>query len=324
MRYWPEFVEFYFPAAHAAIDWAAPYEFLDQELEELVRDASFGRRRVDKLVRVSSKTGAVGIVYVHIELQSRHDRSFAERVWVYHYRLFERFRTPVASLAILSDGSRHWRPSSYGYERFGCRLSLEFPTVKLADYHDRLDWLCQHDNVFGLITAAHVLTQRTRGKTARRLAHKRELAANVFGRNWDRQRILDLMRLIDWLMRLPRDLERELRHEIHTKLDRRRIMLPLTSLDRVERKRGRQEGLQEGLQRGLQEGMQQGMEQGMQQGRLLGMRQLIEGQLERRFGTLEANVRNRLASLNEDDLQRLIDRMVTGSANSADELVDGR
>ena len=46
-RYFPEFMEFYFPAAHAEIDWSKDHVFLDQELQAVVQDAELGKRFVD-------------------------------------------------------------------------------------------------------------------------------------------------------------------------------------------------------------------------------------------------------------------------------------
>ena len=53
-RYFPEFLAFYFPQAHAGIDWRQPHRFLDEELAQVVRDAELGRRRVDRLVEVAT------------------------------------------------------------------------------------------------------------------------------------------------------------------------------------------------------------------------------------------------------------------------------
>ncbi|GJI95819.1 hypothetical protein RugamoR57_25370 [Duganella caerulea] len=39
MHHFPEFMAFYFPFAHAAIDWSRPHTFLDQEFGALTRDA---------------------------------------------------------------------------------------------------------------------------------------------------------------------------------------------------------------------------------------------------------------------------------------------
>ena len=55
--YLPEFVAFFFPDAHAAIDWDKGFEFLDQELQQVVRDAELGKRLVDKLVKVYLNDG---------------------------------------------------------------------------------------------------------------------------------------------------------------------------------------------------------------------------------------------------------------------------
>lgn len=48
-RYFPDFMAFFFPAAHADIDWQRGYTFLDQELQQITPDAEIGGRRVDKL-----------------------------------------------------------------------------------------------------------------------------------------------------------------------------------------------------------------------------------------------------------------------------------
>jgi len=47
-----DFMAFFLPVAHAEIDWARGYTFLDQELSQIVQDAELGKRRVDKLVQV--------------------------------------------------------------------------------------------------------------------------------------------------------------------------------------------------------------------------------------------------------------------------------
>jgi hypothetical protein len=53
--YFPNFLTFFFPDIYVDVDWDRPYEFLDKELQQVVRDAETGGSRVDKLVRVCSK-----------------------------------------------------------------------------------------------------------------------------------------------------------------------------------------------------------------------------------------------------------------------------
>jgi hypothetical protein len=86
-----------FPEAHAGIDWSRGYRFRDKELQQVVRDAELGRRYADKLAEVYTLDGAETWVLVHIEIQGQADPRFAERMYVYHYRLFDRYRRDVVS-----------------------------------------------------------------------------------------------------------------------------------------------------------------------------------------------------------------------------------
>lgn len=52
--------------------------------------------------------------YIHIEIQGRCDSGFEKRMFVYNYRVFDRYDRPVGSLALLADDDPHWRPAHYG------------------------------------------------------------------------------------------------------------------------------------------------------------------------------------------------------------------
>ncbi len=163
-RYFPEFMEFYFPVIFDDIDWTSGYDFLDKELQQVTRDAELGRRYVDKLVRVRRLSGDEGWVCVHIEVQGDIENVFARRMFTYHYRLFDRYDKPLASLAVLADTSPDWHPDSFGYELYGCRMRFDFPAVKLLDWESKTDQLLDSNNAFALVTAVHLLTKKTQGK----------------------------------------------------------------------------------------------------------------------------------------------------------------
>jgi hypothetical protein len=59
---------FFFPQAHAEIDWPRGYEVLDKELQQVVRAAETGRRVVDKLVKVWRRDGQEAWVLIHVEV----------------------------------------------------------------------------------------------------------------------------------------------------------------------------------------------------------------------------------------------------------------
>ena len=67
-RYFEAFLAFFFPQAHADIDWARRYEMLDKEFQQIVREAEQGRRVVDKLVKVWLKSGEERWILIHVEV----------------------------------------------------------------------------------------------------------------------------------------------------------------------------------------------------------------------------------------------------------------
>ena len=85
----------------------------------------------------------------------------------------------------------------------GCRHTLEFPVAKLTDYEEKLDELLASDNAFGWITAAHILTQKTKTQDEGRYNAKLRLLRILYERHWDKQRVINLFNVIDWLMQMP-------------------------------------------------------------------------------------------------------------------------
>src|SRR5690554_8216824 len=69
------------------------------------------------------------------------------------------------------------------------------------------------------------------------------------------------------------------------------------------------------LEKGRQEGMRQGMQQGMQQG---GARVLLR-QMERKFGTVSVEIRQRINQADEERLLEWSERVLT--ANSPEEVL---
>ena len=108
-HYFPEFMAFYFPEAYAEIDWSKEHVFLDQELRAVVQDAELGKRFVDKLVRVALLNGDEEWIYIHVEVQGTKQAEFAKRMFVYNYRIYDRYDRSVASLAVLADEHEHWK-----------------------------------------------------------------------------------------------------------------------------------------------------------------------------------------------------------------------
>lgn len=241
-RFFEEFVSFFFPRAHGGIDWSRGYEFLDKELQQVVRDAQLGRRLADKLVKVWSKEGEEAWVLVHVEVQEDVEKTFAKRMYVYNYRIFDRYDRRVVSLALLADRQQNWRPNRYGYDLWGCRVGIEFPVVKLLDYEARWSELEQSSNPFAIIVMVHLKAQATSRDAQGRLQWKLSLVKMLYHKGYTREDILELFRFMDWLLVLPEELESGFSEALRQYEED--IKMPyVTSIER--------RGIQQGIQRGI-------------------------------------------------------------------------
>jgi hypothetical protein len=230
-HYFPQALEFLFPQIHSEIDWERGWEFLDKELQQVVRDAELGRRLVDKLVKVWQQDGRETWVLIHLEVQGTVETNFAERMFVYHYRLRDRYNLPVVTLAVLADKRLSWRPEGYSDSLWGCKVTLNFPIVKLLDYETQISELERSPNPFAIIVVAHLQAQATDQDSEDRLQWKLRLVKRLYERGYDREDILELFRFIDWVMALPSELEKQFDDELSA-FEEERQMPYVTSVER--------------------------------------------------------------------------------------------
>jgi len=252
-QFFPAFLQFFFPQAHAAIDWSREYVALDKEFQQIGREAAVGRRYVDKLFKVWLKDGAEAWVLIHVEIQSQRDDEFTERMYGYHSRLYDRHRRPVVSLAVLGDEHPSWRPNHFGYSLCGCELGFEFPVAKLLDYGADLAALEADPNPFAPFVAAHLKTMETRQDMEARKGWKIRLLKGLFERGFTGDEIRQLLRLIDWMMDLPEEMEEQVQEEM-VRFGEEKNMPYVTSFERLGFKRGKAEGEAKGKAEGEAKG----------------------------------------------------------------------
>ena len=162
---------------------------------------------MDKLVKVWLNSGQEQWVLVHVEVQVDRDDKFTWRMYVYNYRIFDKYNKKVASFAVLADDDPDWRPQSYSYELWGTGAGLRFPIVKLLDYAERRSELEESSNPFATVVLAHLDAQATRKAPGERKERKVRLVRCLLERGWDVRRARQLFRLVDWLMDLPERFE---------------------------------------------------------------------------------------------------------------------
>ncbi len=242
-HYFQECLEFYFPDIATSIDWTKQHKFLDKELQRITKKSQIGRRYADKLVQVCLKSGEDVWVLVHVEVQGSKEPEFAKRMYVYNYRIFDRYDRKVASLGILTDNDPDWRPSCFHNELFGCKASLEFPIVKLLDYQQTLHALTSSRNPFAVVTESQ-LKSSVLGKAddTTKFDIKMSLVRRLYSIGYNRDQVRDLFAFIDWVITLPEELENKLFANIET-IERSGNMKYVTSVERIYEKRGLEKGM---------------------------------------------------------------------------------
>ncbi|GAB6057771.1 DUF4351 domain-containing protein [Desulfonatronum parangueonense] len=173
-----------------------------------------------------------------------------------------------------------------------------FPVVKLLDKQDEMPSLLESDNAFALVTAAHLLTRQTRQSPKDRYTAKLRLIRILFERGWERQRILDLFSVIDWLMQLPEELEQKLDENIRQIEEEHKMKPYVTSIER----------------RGIEKGRAEGLSQGLSQGQLQGQIRMLQKQLSKRFGAVPGWAEQRIFSARPEQLEDWSLRVLDGKS----------
>ncbi|MEQ9105377.1 MAG: hypothetical protein RIE53_11855 [Rhodothermales bacterium] len=287
--FFEEFIRLFFPDVYPEIDWEASIRSRDKELSKLRPESETGTRFVDKLVEVRLRGGGDVLVIVHIEVQSQRDNSFSERMWTYYRRLVDRYGQHVVSLALLADEQMGWRPRVFETGMWGCSVRFDFPVAKLMDFRECQDELATSDSPFALLLLAIFKAQDLAGDSPgivlERSRWKLQTFRSLYERGWSPTRIRQLFRFLDWIVRLPEDVDDQLHVEL-AKTEEGKQMTYITSFERY--------------------GMRKGMETGMEKGRLENAKESIVDALEVRFGAVTPEIRTRIGQLTDVDTCKVL------------------
>ena len=284
------FLLFFFPGIHVRIDWSRKPEFLDTELRTATRRSQTGKRFVDKLVKVWLLSGAELWLLIHVEIQGQRESGFEHRMYQYHCRLIDHFNKPVMTLVILTDDDASWRPEKFSYEYPEGKYELVFPTRKLIDYESRWSELEQDPNPFSVVVMAHLRALSTEGNAVDRYAWKVRLARGLYKRGYDKDKIIELFRFIDWIMELPEELERHFDAEV----ERLEGEIGVTFVMGIER-------------RATEKGLEKGRQEGRQEGQALALLVM----LEERFGSVSDEDRMRVQTADSNTLRQWFRNVLT-------------
>jgi hypothetical protein len=177
--------------------------------------------------------------------------------------------------------------------------------VKLLDYRQDLTQLEASTNPFAIIVLAHLTAQETRRDPEARLQAKLAVVRRLYELGYNRVQILRLFRFIDWVLRLPDELEDRFWNDWQAYEVEHRMRY-VTSVERI----GRREGLKEGLAKGRREGRQEGRQEGLQEG----LRRGLELAVKLKFGVAADSVIPEIRRLTDAAfIQTVYDRLETAA-----------
>ena len=284
-KYFPQFIEFFFPKAYKDIDWDKGYEFLDKELQKITKKAKTGRKIVDKLVKVWLKNGNEKWALIHTDVQDQKEEDFPVRMYTYNYRLFDRYNRHAASFAVLGDTNDKWRPSLYEQELWDCKEKFEFPIVKLLDKVKDWKALEESNNPFAIVTMVHWRAIKTARNKNKRVNEKISLIKHLYKKGFSKQDIINLMRFIDWVIEIPQDLEPLFDKEMEI-FEKEEKMYYITQMQRPSYEKGQEEGEKKGIAK------------------------IISKLIAKKFDSQVRRELPRLRNLHQDDLMELAEQIL--------------
>ncbi len=286
VRFFPDCVRKLFPQVYALVDWAREYEVIQNDLPILGIDGKTSKRNVDVLVKVWMLDGKQKLLYLHLEIQFRYEKDFARRVLIYWTRVMEKYNTVPISLVILIDGHKNWRPDRLKVSNGGLKLYFEYPMVKLLDWENRREELLASDNIFcGLILAQLDMIASKRNYEDRAV-RKLALMKAMSRRGMDPDHIREMLRFIDWLMKVPSEIYEPYYNE-YVRLSEESGMPYVSSFEYFGKKKG----------------IEIGKEIGEKSGEITGLKKGLNAIIRLRFAKAYAGFRKELKTV--DDLAKL-------------------
>ena len=252
------FMQFFYPHIHKDIDFSIAPEILSQELRKIEPSSKLGKRRADILIKVSLKNGKTRCIFIHIEVQGQADSNFPLRMFIYYYRIFEKYLdqgVEIISLALLTDKDPDYLPDSYSCGGWGFSLNLKYPLVKVIDYQEdeeKKKQLETSTNPMALAVRAQLNSFKTmKGQHQKTFDIKYDLIRQFIVNGYDKNFIKSFYYFIDLIFILPRSYERQLFKKIE-QLEEEHNMPGVTSWEKIAKDDGKKIGKELGKELGKQ------------------------------------------------------------------------
>ncbi len=249
-----DFIAFFFPDLYPEIDFTRDIHFLDQELLKLFPESNSKKRYLDKLIKFYLKNGSEEWILIHIEIQGYRDDNFPKRMFIYWYRIFDKFDKKITALAILTDDNKKYKPDRFKYEFFKTKLTYIFRIFKVINQKEKK--LLQSNNPFALAILAVLYLRKAKKDNYSKYDYKLKLIRLLFEKGFTKETIYHLFIFIDKVLTLPEELKLKCNQEID-RIKGEKLMGELILTDYTEKYyyEGKEEGKHEIAQKMLNEGL---------------------------------------------------------------------
>jgi hypothetical protein len=253
-----DLLRFVFPNADKVFDMEKGFGFLDKELAELYPEPEkeSNTRVVDKLVKVFRKGGGEEWVLIHVEAQGEtksEDRPhFSERMFRYFYRCLDRYRRPIAAIALFTGPDARRMPGSYKYAFLDTRLHYEYSTLCIQDYSDRE--LGESDNPFAwVVLAAKKALLQGKDLDNKLLKGKLFIFRKLYeGGVFEKQKLQAILTFLNNYVRFENpEYNRKFSNEIDKITDKKNTMDIFEQVAEWRLEEAREVGLNEGLEKAV-------------------------------------------------------------------------
>lgn len=221
-RFIEEFVEFFMPDLCPKINFDEAPVFKDKELDKIFGDGkSKDVRRCDKLVQLHLKDGQKCWILVHIEVQKKLNNTLPKRMFRYFYRIFDRYEEQsegIEAVAILLNKVAKNKYNTYSYKYGKTIIKYNYRTYELFAAGEKE--LIENKNPFSIVILASRYALKYKDNEKKKASFKYKLARLAFERNYDKQRIVQLLYFIYFVITLAdKQTETKLEEEIILKLN---------------------------------------------------------------------------------------------------------
>lgn len=187
-------IRFWYPNADDIFDFSRGIEFLDKEMQQLFPEYYDlqAPRFVDMLMKLYTHQGEEKWILMHVEVQGQKDDNFAERMFIYFYRILDRYNKKVVSIAVLTDGNKNFRPNEYRYEFLDTVNIFRFKCYKVLDHSE--DGFAKSDNPFAIAALTVLIALKRKNDNELQLLDlSLELVRNLYRKKLSRPRIQHLL-----------------------------------------------------------------------------------------------------------------------------------